>query len=158
MNPVIPCLLLALAGPAVQAQSPILQGGGEIILAGTHYRFEAESLMASTTTEGGNRALQLRGKLVPDDASAALDFELVTLGPRIIYNMKLVRGEGSAEKVRWGANLKTRVEVLAPEHPRDGDRATFKVQGPLVGVEEGKAKRATWSGSFWAEFSVEQVR
>jgi hypothetical protein len=157
MNPAIPFLLLALTGPTIQAQSPALKGGGEVVLAGTRYRFEPESLMASTAAVEGKQVLQVRGRLVAEDPATALDIELITLGTRMIYRLNLVRHEGSAEKVRWGANLKTQVEVAAPGHPQDGDRATFKVQGPLVGMVEGTAKRATWSGSFWAGFSVEQV-
>ena len=147
-------LLAALAAP-LAAQSPAPQGGGEVSIAGATYRFEPESLMASTAPVEGQRALRLRGRLVPAGGGAAWTFELVTLGPREIYLMNLVQRDGTVEKARWSATLKTQVEVVAPEHPGDGDHATYKVQGPLVG--SGKGKRTAWTGSFWCGFTVEQV-
>lgn len=157
MNPAIPCLLLALAAP-LPARDAGPQGGGEVLIAGVRYRFEPESLRASTAAVDGERALQVRGRLVPEAPSEALDFELVTLGTHRIYTLGLVRREGDHEKARWNATLKTRVEVEAPERPQAGDRATFTVQGPLVGAPGGpKGRPATWSGTFWAAFSVEQA-
>jgi len=156
MNRRISCLLIAVACPLL-AQSSGQQGGGEVVLAGKHYRFEPDSLMASTTAVDGERALQLKGRLICDDPADALAFELVTFGAHEIYSLGLVRHEGTLEKARWNATMKTRVQVEAPEHPQAGDRATFKVEGPLVGTMEGPRHPTAWSGTFWAGFSVEHA-
>ena len=144
-------VLIALAAP-LAAQSPSIQGGGEVVIAGAAYRFEPASLMASTQPVNGNQMLRIRGRLVPADAAGALDFELVAMGDHEIYLLKLT-GNG----IRWNANLKTKVEVTAPQEPKDGDRATFQVSGPLVRLEGSKEKRTIWSGAFWSAFTVEQA-
>ena len=149
-------LLIALAAPLV-AQSPALQGGGEVVIAGATYRFEPASLMASAQPVNGNQMLRVRGRLVPADAASALDFELVAMGDHEIYLLKLTGQDGKGGLLRWNANLKTKVEVTAPLTPKDGDRATFKVSGPLVRLEGSKEKRAAWSGAFWSAFTVEQA-
>lgn len=146
-------LLIALAAP-LAAQSPALQGGGEVIIAGTTYRFEPASLMASSQPVNGNQMLKIKGRLISANPDATLDMELVALGDHEIYLLKLKGPDGMA---RWGANLKTKVEVKAPPEPKEGDRATFEVSGPLVRLEGGKEKRTTWSGTFWSAFTVEQV-
>ena len=150
-------ILIALASTALPAQVAVPQGGGEVAIAGTTYRFEPTSLLASTQPVEGHQALKLTGRLIPADPSGTLDLEMVCLDGHVIYLLNLVRHDGASEKMRWSANLKTRLKVAAPEHPEDGDRATFQVEGPLVRMENGKVKRATWLGTFWSAFTVEQV-
>ncbi|HJU84205.1 MAG TPA: hypothetical protein VJ600_08335 [Holophagaceae bacterium] len=150
-------LVLFLASPMLLAQGAGLQGGGTITLGQEPYRFEPASLMASKADAKHMRALQIRGRLVPKDPSKALDLELVAMGTHYIYRLSLVRQERGIEKERWAATLKTQIWVEAPEKPKAGDRATFKVSGPLTGSVDGLGRQTTWSGEIWAAFSVEQV-
>lgn len=149
--------LLALAAIPALGQSAAPSGGGVVVLGGVHYRFEAESLMASTTSQEGLRALQVKGKLVPDDASGTLEVDLVTLGPQTIYQLTLLRHDADGGTTRWNATMKTRIQVEAPDSIGAGDRATFTVQGPLQVSGHGPVRHLPWSGSFWAPFSVKQV-
>jgi hypothetical protein len=146
--------LLVLSLPLL-AQSP--RGGGSVTLGGESYRFEPGSLMASKAKKGQMGALEVRGRLVPKDASKALNLDLISMGGKYIYRLELVREEGGVEKERWAATVKTQVRSEAPEKPVAGSKATFTVSGPLTGAVDGVGRQTTWSGEFWAGFSVEQA-
>ncbi|HET6329855.1 MAG TPA: hypothetical protein VFF76_03620 [Holophagaceae bacterium] len=157
MKSILSRLPFVLAAPALVAQGAGLQGGGTLMIGAERYRFEPDSLRASKSEDPQKRALQIRGRLISSDPSKTLDLELIALDARTIYRLDLVHREADTEKERWAATLKTRLQVEAPASPGAGDRATFRISGPLVGIVEGLPRHVVWSGTFWAAFSVERV-
>ena len=147
--------VLAAAAPA-RASGP--QGGGTIQIGSESYRFEPQSLMASKPKPKQMGALEVRGRLVPKDASKALMLDLVSMGGKYIYRLELVREDNGVEKERWAATMKTQVLSEAPANPKAGDKATFKVSGPLTGSVDGVGRQINWSGEIWIGFSVELVK
>ncbi|HJU83629.1 MAG TPA: hypothetical protein VJ600_05430 [Holophagaceae bacterium] len=158
MKSAAPFLLAPLLAVSLPAQAASIPGGGVLTLGSESYRFEAESLMASKARPKQMGAVEVRGRLVPKDPAKALKLDLISMGGKYIYRLELVREENGVEKERWAATLKTQVQSTSPENPKSGDKAVFKVSGPLTGAVDGVGRQSSWSGEIWAGFSVQLMK
>lgn len=157
-----PALLLSLASvfPAL-AQSPMTEtsGGGTLQLGREAFKFRPESLNLAPAQPKLKlpRTFVLRGKLEPAGGTA-VSFELTALEDGRIYGLRLVRKHpNGAENERWGATLKTKVEVQELD-AKPGGKLRISLSGPLASNEADKGGATSWKGELWATFREVPLR
>jgi hypothetical protein len=152
LNP--PALLIASFALSLGAQQISIQGGGSIKIGEITHQFLPEALSAAPAKNRLPRAFLLQGKLIPQNAPKAhtLNFELTLFETGQIYRLEILKREGERERVRWGASLKTKIQILAFT-PKLGGRLSLGMEGPLVGVVDAEGRESAWKGEIWATFS-----
>lgn len=148
MNPAALCLPLALG---IQVQEA--QGGGTLHLGKEACQFEFESLNLAPAQPQLKlpRTFVLRGKLRPE-SGPALSFELTAMEDGRIYGLRIVRKRpGAGDDDRWGALLKTKVEVVELD-ARPGGKLRLALSGPLSSVEGARGGTSSWKGELWGTF------
>lgn len=156
------CLVLASLALPLQAriqevQPPaqgsalqeVVQGGGEVTLDGTTYRFEPTSVSALPARAGLPPLIRLAGRLVPGDPASAFDFELSLLKDGTLYMLRILRKAPGAYPDSWSATAKTRAR-LSRFDPTSGAKLEIACSGPLTGVVGRRPRNAAWHGALWA--------
>lgn len=144
-----------LVAPAQGLPQPAPAGGGTLTLGKEAYRFvlEAVNLAPAQPKLKLPRAFVLRGRLEAE-TGAPLSFELTALEDGRIYGLRIVRKRPAAgDDDRWGASLKTKVEVLELD-ARPGGKLRIAVTGPLTYAQGGEGGATTWKGELWGTFET----
>ena len=138
-------------GAQMVASGP--QGGGELKLGATPYRFELTHLTSAPPAGGLPGALKWEGNLIPRDASRPFHMILTVLKNGSLYMLKIERKTSQGYPDSWAATLKTRTRFLKLED-QPGGRVEIRCEGPLTGIIAKHPENAIWSGQLWAIFPV----
>lgn len=140
-------LSLPLAMPLASAPG-MIEGGGELRLAGTAYRFQPTGLAVARPKDGLPGAIRLRGDLLPDSGGGAFKLSLVFLRSGQLYLLDIRRGGKGRYPDTWAATPQTRLKILSLQlHP--GGRVELVCQGLLTGVIGQKPVQGPWKGRIW---------
>lgn len=152
----LPCLALCAAMNA-QVIDLKPQGGGDLKIGNTLYRFEPTGLSSAPPKGGLPGAVKLEGNLVPQDGTQAFHMVLTLLKDGSLYMLRIERRTSGVYPDSWAATLKTRTRALRLEDG-PGGRVEIRCEGRLTGIVAKRPQEATWSGTFWAVFpgAVEQ--
>jgi hypothetical protein len=159
MNPPLLLSLALATQPPGSIQLLETASGGTLQLGRESFRFSAESLNLAPAQPKLKlpRTFVLRGKLEPAGGTA-ISFELTALEDGRIYGLRLLRKQGNGlESERWGATLKTKVEVQELD-ARPGGKLRISLSGPLASNEADKGGATSWKGELWATFREVPLR
>lgn len=147
----LPCL--AFCG-ALSAQMVVLkpEGGGELRIGKTPYRFELTGLGSAPAAGGLPGLIRLEGDLLPKGASQSFHMVLTVMKDGSLYMLRIERrATPQAYPDSWAATQKTRTRALKLED-RPGGRVELSCEGALTGILAKHPENATWSGTLWAVF------
>ncbi len=147
----LPPILIA---PLLLSPAPEAQGGGSLVLGKEAYTFAFEGLNLAPAQPKLKlpRAFVLRGRLVPEQGPS-LSLELTALEDGRIYGLRILRKRPGGEEERWGAQAKTKVEVLELD-ARQGGKLRIALSGPLAYAQGSTGSSSTWKGELWGTFTV----
>jgi hypothetical protein len=141
----LPGLLLA----AVLSAAPsMVEGGGELTLAGKAYRFQPTGLFVAPPKGGLPGAIRMTGDLIPASGEAPFQMALVFLRTGQLYLLDIHRGGKGRYPDSWAATQQTHLKVLSLQ-PRPGGRVEVACSGTLTGVVGQKPVQGRWSGRLW---------
>jgi len=130
------------------------QGGGELKIGDTPFRFEITSLSSAPAKGGLSGAVRLEGNLIALDASPGFQINLTVLKNGSLYMLHIHRKTSGPYPDSWAATQKTRTHALVMED-RAGGRVEIRCEGRLTGIIAKQPRDATWSGTIWGIFPGE---
>ncbi|MDP1832763.1 MAG: hypothetical protein Q8K67_11940 [Geothrix sp.] len=146
----LPSLVLCVALHA-QVVDVKPQGGGDLKIGNTLYRFELMNLRSAPAKGGLPGAVKLQGRLVAKDGTPDFQLDLTVLKNGSIYMLNIHRKASGAYPDNWAATQKTHTRALVME-VRAGGRIELRCEGRLTGIIARQPREAPWSGTLWAVF------
>ena len=128
------------------------EGGGELRIGGTSYRFEPTGLGSAPAGGGLPGLIRLEGDLLPKGASRPFHMTLTVMKDGSLYMLRIERRTSPrAYPDSWAATQTTRIRALKLKD-RPGGRIELSCEGSLTGILARRPENAPWSGTIWAVF------
>lgn len=141
----LPGLLLAAA---LSAAPSMVEGGGQLTLAGKVYRFQPTGLFVAPPKGGLPGAIRMTGDLIPASGEAPFQMALVFLRTGQLYLLDIHRSGKGQYPDTWAATQQTRLKILSLQ-ARPGGRLELACSGLLTGVVGQKPVQGRWGGRIW---------
>jgi hypothetical protein len=131
------------------------QGGGDLRIGSTQYRFELTDLRSAPPKGGLPGAVKLEGDLVPRDGGRPFHMALTVLKSGSLYLLYIHRNTPGGYPDSWSPALKA--SPRASTHAlmledRPGGRVELRCEGTLSGIIARQPQERAWSGTLWAVF------